>query len=149
MPAKRPVRVDAATIVRQIDAELERVAGRVVIEDEDDDELDDGASWNDDLGEIVEHGNARYAVGDLVMIEWDGAWYDGAVIAIRGTKYRVAYDGWDASWDEDVAPARLRLLVTARAPKAQKPQPQPQPQPKPKRKPKRRAPKKPPKRKRR
>lgn len=51
---------------------------------------------------------STYAVGDKVSIEWNGSWWPGAIIAVAGTRYRVHYDGYDASWDEWVTPARLK-----------------------------------------
>jgi agenet domain-containing protein len=142
--SKRPVRADAAAIVRQIDAELERVAGRVAIAEVPEDEVvddEDLGIWDDDVAEVVERGHRSFSPGDLVMIEWDGAWYDGKVVAIRGNKYRVTYDGWEASWNEEVPAARLRMLVTARPKQRRKPKsPKSRSAPKPKkpRKPKRR-----------
>jgi hypothetical protein len=49
------------------------------------------------------------AVGTSVYIEYDGAWYGGAVLELRGELVRIHYDDWDASWDEDVSRERLRL----------------------------------------
>src|SRR5882672_5180158 len=89
MATKRPVRSDAATIVRQIDAELERVAGRT----------------SDDDSEPL------YAAGDRVQIHWRTKWYDGEILAVDGDLYRVHYLGWGASWDEDVGADRLRPIV--------------------------------------
>jgi len=46
--------------------------------------------------------------GASVFIEYDGAWYPGNVIEARGDLYRVHYEGWDPSTDEDVDTERLR-----------------------------------------
>ena len=46
--------------------------------------------------------------GASVYIEYDGAWYGGTVLARNGQLYRIHYDDWDSSWDEDVPTARLR-----------------------------------------
>jgi hypothetical protein len=49
-----------------------------------------------------------YAVGDKVDVNWNGAWWKGEVLALKGEKFRVHYTGWSANWDEDVPATRLR-----------------------------------------
>lgn len=49
------------------------------------------------------------AVGDKVRVAWTGGWYDATVLALGDGRYRVHYDGWDASWDEWVDASRMRL----------------------------------------
>jgi len=51
---------------------------------------------------------AAFAVGDSVNILWNGAWYPGKILAVSGTRYRVHYDGYSASWDEWVTAPRLK-----------------------------------------
>ncbi len=53
--------------------------------------------------------SGELANGTAVYIEYDGAWFAGTVLEARGDLYRVHYDDWDSSWDEDVARERLRL----------------------------------------
>lgn len=48
-------------------------------------------------------------VGDAVSVEYRGAWYAARVLAVHEDgRLRVTYEGWDASWDEDVVPARVK-----------------------------------------
>ncbi len=50
--------------------------------------------------------------GSAVEIEWSGSWYPGRVLdgpQTDGSCY-ITYDGYSSSWDEWVAPARLRPL---------------------------------------
>jgi hypothetical protein len=50
-----------------------------------------------------------YKVGDHVNIDWKGSLYPGTIIATPGKdSYKVHYDGYAASWDEAVGPARLK-----------------------------------------
>jgi hypothetical protein len=50
----------------------------------------------------------RFQVGDTVSIQWSASWWPGRILAVEGARYRVRYDGYDASWDEWVTTARLR-----------------------------------------
>jgi hypothetical protein len=50
----------------------------------------------------------RYQVGDSVSIQWSASWWPGRVLAVEGERYRIRYDGYDASWDEWVTAERLR-----------------------------------------
>lgn len=56
--------------------------------------------------------NAR--VGQRVLIEWHGTWWDGEVIEQRSGFSKVHYTGWGPEWDEWVEPARLRATTQAR-----------------------------------
>jgi hypothetical protein len=48
-------------------------------------------------------------VGDPVSVEYRGAWYAARVLEVHEDgRMRVTYDGWDAGWDEDVVPARVK-----------------------------------------
>lgn len=52
-------------------------------------------------------------VGDDVSVEYRGAWYAARVLAVHEDgRVRVTYEGWDASWDEDVVPARVKKATT-------------------------------------
>ena len=50
-------------------------------------------------------------VGARLEIEWNGSYWDGAVLAGPNADGHclVTYDGYDASWDEWAAPTRLRV----------------------------------------
>lgn len=52
--------------------------------------------------------NATYEAQQRVLIRWRGRWYPGVVVERRAGKYLVSYDEYDASWDEEVEPDRLR-----------------------------------------
>lgn len=53
-----------------------------------------------------------YAVGDHVMVEWEGKDYPAIIIEAPGpAKFKVRYDGYDTIWDETVPKARIKGLV--------------------------------------
>ncbi|HTL81495.1 MAG TPA: tudor domain-containing protein [Bacteroidia bacterium] len=53
--------------------------------------------------------NATYAAGDKVQILWKGSWYPGTIKEVKdGGKYKIGYDGYDATWDETVGTDRLK-----------------------------------------
>ena len=52
---------------------------------------------------------SKYKMGDGVDVLWNGAWYEGTVLAVAtGDKYRIHYSGYASSWDEWVTLARIR-----------------------------------------
>lgn len=54
----------------------------------------------------------NYAVGDHVMVEWEGNDYPGYVIEAQGpSKFKIHYDGYDTVWDEIVLRDRIKRLV--------------------------------------
>ncbi|UYZ57846.1 MBT domain-containing protein [Hymenobacter latericus] len=56
---------------------------------------------------------AAYKVGDAVQIQWKSSWYPGRVLEAKNGSYKIHYDGYAASWDEWVAPARLKAASAA------------------------------------
>lgn len=53
-----------------------------------------------------------YAVGDHVMVEWEGKNYPAYVMEAQGpAKFKIHYDGYDTIWDEVIARDRIRGLV--------------------------------------
>ncbi len=53
-----------------------------------------------------------YAVGDHVMVEWEGSVYPAYVVDAAGpAKLKVHYDGYDTVWDEVIPKERIRGLV--------------------------------------
>mgnify|MGYP000450995843 CR=1 FL=1 len=46
--------------------------------------------------------------GAAVKVLWKGAWYDATIIAVKGAKFKIHYDGWSNSWDEWVGKARIK-----------------------------------------
>jgi WD40 repeat protein len=46
--------------------------------------------------------------GDKVQILWETKWYNGKIEEIKGDKYLISYDGYDASWNETVGAERLK-----------------------------------------
>ncbi len=49
-----------------------------------------------------------FAVGDKVIVEYDGRWYDAVVLeVVSATKWKIHYDGWEDSADEEVGPGRI------------------------------------------
>ncbi|MBL9087682.1 MAG: caspase family protein [Planctomycetia bacterium] len=55
--------------------------------------------------------------GEYVEVEWKGTWWRAQVIDVDGSRPKVHYLGFDASWDEWVERARLRppTPIAARA----------------------------------
>lgn len=49
-----------------------------------------------------------YKVGDAVSIEWKGKWFPGKILEVKGTNYKISYDGYGADWHETVASTRLK-----------------------------------------
>lgn len=63
-----------------------------------------------------------YAIGDQVLVEWEGQEYPATILKIEGSlKYRVHYDGYDDLWDEVITRDRLRGLVEGRPPRPEPP----------------------------
>ncbi len=50
----------------------------------------------------------KYAPGDAVEIEYDAKWYEAKVLEAFDELYLCHYDKYDASWDEWIAPSRIR-----------------------------------------
>ncbi len=51
----------------------------------------------------------KYAVGDEVLVEWEGADYPASIVAVEGSaRYRVHFQGYDPMWDESVPLSRVR-----------------------------------------
>ncbi len=56
--------------------------------------------------------NTAWSVGDRVDVEWNGTWWKGEILEVRGgNMYKVHYTGWASSWDEVVAGRRIRPLT--------------------------------------
>jgi hypothetical protein len=54
----------------------------------------------------------NYAVGDHVLVEWEGNVYPAVVVKVKGPgKYQIHYDGYEDTWDEEVPRARIKGLV--------------------------------------
>ena len=74
------------------------------------------ASWNEWVGRdrmSLPAPPVSCPVGAALEIEWNGAYWAGSVLQgpnAEGQCY-VSYDGYDASWDEWVAPSRLRMAA--------------------------------------
>jgi hypothetical protein len=58
---------------------------------------------------IVQDAAVQYEAGQQVQSEWEGDWYDGTILEVRGRDvYFVRYSNFDESWNEVVGPDRLR-----------------------------------------
>lgn len=52
---------------------------------------------------------ATYRSGEPVEVWWGSQWWKGTIKRVNdGGTYRIGYDGWSNSWDEDVGARRLR-----------------------------------------
>ena len=50
-----------------------------------------------------------YRAGEAVDVYWGSSWWPGTIKQVNaGGSYRIGYDGWSSSWDEDVSARRLR-----------------------------------------
>jgi hypothetical protein len=48
--------------------------------------------------------------GQQVQVEWEGNWYEGTILEVRGRDaYFIRYNNFDESWNEVVGSDRLRL----------------------------------------
>lgn len=54
-----------------------------------------------------------YRIGEFVLVEWEHGQppYPAYIIAAKGTRYRVHYDGYATQWDEDVTLDRVKGRV--------------------------------------
>lgn len=53
---------------------------------------------------------SEFKVGDVVEVEWKGSWYKANVLEVKDGKYKIHYEGYDASYDEEVGKERIRKL---------------------------------------
>lgn len=53
-------------------------------------------------------GAFAYQAGDKAMVKWKGKWYPATVKSVKGKKTCIGYDGYSSSWDECVAPGRIK-----------------------------------------
>jgi hypothetical protein len=54
-----------------------------------------------------------YAIGDHVMVDWEGNTYPAVILEAPGpAKFKVHYDGYDTIWDEIVVKDRIHGFVT-------------------------------------
>lgn len=73
-----------------------------------------GDNWNEWVGEDrikvtgTSEESAAFNTGDPVQVKWKGSWYPASVIAVKGGKYKIHYDGYDNSWDEWVGNDRIK-----------------------------------------
>jgi hypothetical protein len=49
-----------------------------------------------------------FKAGDKVQVEWKGKWWPAAVLEVKDGKFKIHYDGYDASWDEWVTSNRIK-----------------------------------------
>jgi hypothetical protein len=57
-----------------------------------------------------------YSTGQLVDVYWGSSWWPGRIKRDNGAgSYRIGYDGYASSWDEDVTARRLRRRSSAPA----------------------------------
>ncbi|MBK7583885.1 MAG: hypothetical protein IPI67_27285 [Myxococcales bacterium] len=61
-----------------------------------------------DAGAEPTKAKSAYGVGSKVSVLWGGKYWPCTVLAVKGDKYLVHYDGWASKWDEWVTTARMR-----------------------------------------
>lgn len=68
--------------------------------------------------ELVGLGEGGLLLGQLVAVEWNGAWYAARVLSSSGGGARVRFVGWGSEWDEDVTSEQMRALPENLVPRA-------------------------------
>lgn len=58
------------------------------------------------LVEVWKRTNSR--LRESVEVLWEDDWYPATILEVRGSRYKIHYDGYGAEWDEWVDNARLR-----------------------------------------
>ena len=54
----------------------------------------------------------KFAVGDHVLVEWEGQSYPAMIKAVpSSSKFKVHYDGYDDVWDQEVTRDKIKGLV--------------------------------------
>jgi hypothetical protein len=53
--------------------------------------------------------SAEWTAGDRVEVLWKRSWYKATIIGVKPGLYRIHYTGYASSWDEWVAPGRIRV----------------------------------------
>ena len=69
------------------------------------------ASWDEWIGTArmrAPSGAAPWTKGDSLMVEWKNSWYPASILEVKDGKYKIHYDGYDASWDEWITPERMK-----------------------------------------
>lgn len=64
-----------------------------------------------------------YRVGDYVWVEWDGQSYPAYIVDVKGSRFRVHFDGYEQRWDDDVTLERIKGQIEAPVPSSQLPPP--------------------------
>jgi hypothetical protein len=55
--------------------------------------------------------NTELAVGSKMLCDWAGKWRQVVILKVLETgEFRVHWEGWSDTWDEDVARSRLRFF---------------------------------------
>lgn len=69
------------------------------------------SQWDETVGcdRLSRNSGSANAQAPL-WIEWQGAFYEGSIVREEREGTRIHYKGYDASWDEVVAPSRLVRL---------------------------------------
>lgn len=73
--------------------------------------------FDPDLVVADTRGKPVVGLGRHVEVEWEGDWYPAQVIGMKGPESLVHYSDFEASWDEWVAPERIREPHVERIPR--------------------------------
>jgi uncharacterized protein with FMN-binding domain len=66
------------------------------------------SSWDEWVTTARMRGGATWKVGDPLQVQWKGQWYPASIIEVKDGKYKIHYDGYDASWDEWIGTDRMK-----------------------------------------
>jgi len=61
-----------------------------------------------DAGNNNSNQGNQWKTGDKVMVKWNDKWYPSTILKFSDGKYKIHYDGWSDSYDEWVAPSRIK-----------------------------------------
>jgi hypothetical protein len=55
----------------------------------------------------TQNGTTQFFVGQAVLVQWGGRWWDASVLRAENGQYYITYSGYGPEWDEWVGPARI------------------------------------------
>jgi len=66
--------------------------------------------YSDSFDEVVGKDRIRlvWKKGDKLQVKSSSTWYKASILEVKGTKYKIHYDGWSDSWDEWVTVDRMK-----------------------------------------
>lgn len=69
-------------------------------------------SSSKDMKENQEPIPADFKIGQEVLVEWSGSWYNAKILEYKDGHFKIHYIGWGSTWDEWVKPSRIKPKAT-------------------------------------